>query len=261
MGGATANFERFKRHFAKTLKELSSSNGSINRVCADLKINRQQFAKYLSGATLPSVYILQRVIDYFDVDPKIFFIRKGVRQTKRDQVVAQTEQAADINSGFYLAYCASPAHADAVEIGLWRFERSANTVLCYGQLPSGPGRGGLVGYTGVITAMGPVNLLKAKTANGQSAVIIAMSRLEFSPDDFVAAKIGEQNSGGAMFGAPCLFRHIGVEIDVSETLRQHCGVIAIKDLSAESQTILEILSARTSRLGHGFMVALSQPEG
>lgn len=53
--------------FAIRLNELCSLKGTKSEVARDLEINRQQFAKYLSGRSLPRPKTVERIAEYFGV--------------------------------------------------------------------------------------------------------------------------------------------------------------------------------------------------
>ncbi|MEM6638110.1 MAG: helix-turn-helix transcriptional regulator [Pseudomonadota bacterium] len=55
--------------FGKRLRELTHARGSASQVARDLLINRQQFARYLSGDVLPRAGIFDQIADYFDIAP------------------------------------------------------------------------------------------------------------------------------------------------------------------------------------------------
>lgn len=55
-------------HFTSNLKLASSYYPSIAEMCRKLGINRQQFMKYLSGASYPSRSSLRRICDFLGVD-------------------------------------------------------------------------------------------------------------------------------------------------------------------------------------------------
>jgi len=59
--------------FARNLRTLSEARGSINHVCRQLGIHRQQFAVYLRGDRLPNKTTLKRLSDYFEVAEDAFF--------------------------------------------------------------------------------------------------------------------------------------------------------------------------------------------
>lgn len=60
--------------FARNLRTLSETRGSINHVCRQLGIHRQQFAVYLRGDRLPNKTTLKRLSTYFEVAEDAFFI-------------------------------------------------------------------------------------------------------------------------------------------------------------------------------------------
>ena len=53
---------------AANLRSLCSHHKSIAGVCRKLNINRQQFNRYLSGASVPSLANLRKMSDFFGVD-------------------------------------------------------------------------------------------------------------------------------------------------------------------------------------------------
>jgi transcriptional regulator with XRE-family HTH domain len=53
---------------AANLRKLSSLYRSVAEVCRKVGINRQQFNKYLSGDSVPSLRNLRRITDFFGVD-------------------------------------------------------------------------------------------------------------------------------------------------------------------------------------------------
>ncbi|WP_421695691.1 helix-turn-helix domain-containing protein [Aestuariivirga sp.] len=53
---------------AANLRSLCSHHTSIAGVCRKLNINRQQFNRYLSGASVPSLANLRKLSDFFGVD-------------------------------------------------------------------------------------------------------------------------------------------------------------------------------------------------
>lgn len=54
--------------FAENLRLLCSYKRSVSEVCRKLEINRQQFARYLSGETAPSSGNIRKICDYFGVE-------------------------------------------------------------------------------------------------------------------------------------------------------------------------------------------------
>ena len=60
--------------FSQNLKLLCGFERSVSEVCRAIDINRQQFSKYLSGASRPSPYNLQRICDHFHVRPAELYL-------------------------------------------------------------------------------------------------------------------------------------------------------------------------------------------
>lgn len=56
-----------RSNFARNLQVLCSRVKSVSELCRELELNRQQFARYLSGASKPSPYNLGRIADYFHI--------------------------------------------------------------------------------------------------------------------------------------------------------------------------------------------------
>ena len=61
------------RNFADNLMALCQQHGSIAAVCRELEMNRQQFNKYLSGASLPNAATLERICSFFKIPAEVLF--------------------------------------------------------------------------------------------------------------------------------------------------------------------------------------------
>lgn len=61
------------KNFADNLRALCTRHGSIAAVCRALGMNRQQFNKYLSGSTLPSVATLEKICGFFRIESESLF--------------------------------------------------------------------------------------------------------------------------------------------------------------------------------------------
>jgi transcriptional regulator with XRE-family HTH domain len=115
--------------FAENLRYLCSHYASVAEVCRRIGINRQQFNKYLSGASTPSVHSLRRICDFFGVDEGEIHLPPAsladILRVKRagasaaSPLVLAIEQAAALfpdsqqrlrkYRGFYFAYMCTPA--------------------------------------------------------------------------------------------------------------------------------------------------------
>ena len=59
--------------FSQNLRLLCSRERSTSELCREIGMNRQQFAKYLSGASLPSAHNLRRICAHFHIDERELF--------------------------------------------------------------------------------------------------------------------------------------------------------------------------------------------
>ena len=57
-----------EENLAINLKLLCSYNDSVAQTCRKMGINRQQFSKYLSGSSMPSMQSLRKICDFFGVE-------------------------------------------------------------------------------------------------------------------------------------------------------------------------------------------------
>jgi len=74
-----------RNQFANRLSELCKTKASASAVARDLEINRQQFARYLNGESVPRQSIARKIADYFDVDPGALFSDKPIREQKSNE--------------------------------------------------------------------------------------------------------------------------------------------------------------------------------
>lgn len=107
--------------FASRLRNLCRTRGSVSATARLLNINRQQFAKYLSGSTLPSAPTLRKICQFFNVaesdllngpkrpEPERPSLPRGLEpvvklfeETKRNTIVVQQE----LKPGLYFNYFA-----------------------------------------------------------------------------------------------------------------------------------------------------------
>jgi hypothetical protein len=92
----------------------------VSAVARDLDINRQQFARYTSGESLPRQAIHQKIADYFGVDPGELHSDRPIKERKAasltasstvkamllllDASVVQPITNSDLEPGFYWQY-------------------------------------------------------------------------------------------------------------------------------------------------------------
>ncbi len=69
--------------FSNQLRTLCETKSTITRVAEELSINRQQFARYLNGTSIPREPIIERMAAYFSVHPSYFFQYTPEEETPR----------------------------------------------------------------------------------------------------------------------------------------------------------------------------------
>lgn len=106
--------------FARNLRNLCETQPSIASVCRDIDINRQQFARYLSGKGLPNTGNLEKICEYFGIVEAELFrsdllmppAEKDVGNHafgKRVMDVLQQQPPARIDPGLYFIDYAGPS--------------------------------------------------------------------------------------------------------------------------------------------------------
>jgi len=252
MTDATKLYQRFKSQFTTTLRELCNQKGSVNQVCRDLGINRQQFSKYLSGTNLPSAFMLQRLIVYFSVEPSHFFLTKSTRSTENFLRSQKTNRLPDIASGFYLEHTLLPSQkSEYVEVGLWRLEKSNIGFLCSGELPANRTDRKRVfdSYDGEIGTFGKSYQLSAQCAARTTGVVYTLATVPFAPNDLFGVRLVSNEIEALPQCAPSLFRYIGSSIDIANVLGTQCGLIAEGELNARSSAALKTIKEKAQLTG------------
>ena len=74
-----------RNQFANRLSELCKTKPSASAVARDLEINRQQFARYLNGESVPRQSIVRKIANYFDVDPGALFSNKPIQEQESNE--------------------------------------------------------------------------------------------------------------------------------------------------------------------------------
>jgi transcriptional regulator with XRE-family HTH domain len=135
--------------FIENLRYLCAHFDSVAEVCRSLGMNRQQFNKYLSGQSEPSLRNLKRITDFFGVDeyeitlPHKDFVRlvrpqRGkVRETQLlDQLLAQIDLASGDEQaglaaygGTYAVYFCTPVWSNHIVRSLVRISFAAPNCL------------------------------------------------------------------------------------------------------------------------------------
>lgn len=242
----TSQFQIFKENFSKTLKTLCKSKGSINQVCIELGVNRQQFAKYLSGSTLPSIYVVQRMADYFEVDSSIFFISRTIDNS---QPVIAAATPPSFMPGYYLEYSGVPSDSnESLLISAWSFYRRGAHILCVGEVPMSAQRKEFLSYRGEVKALGAALALNATMPKSSEAGIWAvMTPFEAGPTDYKAVTLRCMLGRNAEpVGSVSLFRYVGQEPDLVDLVATRCGLFPKDKFSSKMAQIWSLLIQQAS---------------
>jgi transcriptional regulator with XRE-family HTH domain len=93
------------KQFAGNLFALTTTRGSIADVCRQTGINRQQFNKYLAGASLPSEKTLEKLAHFFGVrDTDMFFPQAAGSGGAWAEPVRAASAACEFEPGLYAMY-------------------------------------------------------------------------------------------------------------------------------------------------------------
>jgi transcriptional regulator with XRE-family HTH domain len=124
-----------QREFCENLRMLCSYYRSVADVCRKLNINRAQFNRYLNGTSQPSNHTLERICDFFGVEPaEIYLPREHFHQIVQVRPKQRTERAVYVDHiarlqhlsagkfdkylGYYYEYYQSMSAPDKVLRGL-----------------------------------------------------------------------------------------------------------------------------------------------
>ncbi|MEO6299724.1 MAG: helix-turn-helix transcriptional regulator [Paracoccaceae bacterium] len=72
------------KNFSANLRLLCEQSGSVSLVCRKIKINRQQFNKYLSGRHIPSAANIRLIANHFGLGHDILFAERDQFQSMMD---------------------------------------------------------------------------------------------------------------------------------------------------------------------------------
>lgn len=248
----TKRYDEYKTHFCEVLRVLCESKGSINHVCAEIGINRQQFAKYMSGANLPSTFVIQRFADYFKVSPSRFFLVDG-KSAEEHPDVTKSILVHNI-SGYYLEYTSCWLEFEAhVLVGAWRFHVQGSRLNTHGELPSSiasPKRKIFERFKGVISEIDNIVMMSASSdlqhGGARKQTLWFLRPYAYGPKDFISMKIQTENSDfRPLTSAVSYFRFIGQEPDLPQVLANDCGVFDHSQLNNRAASIIKIITSRS----------------
>ncbi|HSY27722.1 MAG TPA: helix-turn-helix transcriptional regulator [Burkholderiaceae bacterium] len=131
--------------FCENLRFACGYYRSVAEVCRKLEINRAQFNRYLNGSTTPSSFILQKICDFFGLEPTEIYLPHNqfrklieVRQEQKptyapyvehvERLQEQSQGKFDRYLGYYFEYYNSMTVYGRVIRGLVRIFKEGNGV-------------------------------------------------------------------------------------------------------------------------------------
>ena len=130
--------------FSDRLRELCEAKGTYSQVARDMGINRQQFARYLNGTSMPRDALVSKIAAYFNVDPSALFQHHSITTTTTTapsaplvdvlqvmlaQVPSEAVTNADLAPGMYMQYKQSFTQPDKVVCFLARAYLDENGIM------------------------------------------------------------------------------------------------------------------------------------
>lgn len=233
--------------FARNLRLLCSYSPSISEACRAMGINRQQFTKYLNGASRPSARNMRRICDHFGVEEEELLIPHGqfaeivsLRPRARHLIRALGPAASHIDAmftssatslrpycGYYHYYYHTPSRPGMIRRSLLRI--SSYKDVFYSRLTeriqpeeSPLGRSHFIRYVGVTVMLGGRIFIvdhNARFLRSLSQTILFPSttdEIEF----LTGMTLGVQGrSARAPFAAAVFLEYLGPQTDTRAALR------------------------------------------
>lgn len=132
-------------NFSRNLKSLCADHGSISQICRDIGINRQQFNRYLNGASMPSAHNLRRIARHFDLNEETLFAspldfedsQKAAFPDQGDKtaeafLAPYRKQQKNLRRylGFYHSFFCTPSWEGRIFCSLVRFIEKDGLIVC-----------------------------------------------------------------------------------------------------------------------------------
>lgn len=263
-----------QREFAENLQMLCGYYRSVADVCRKLNINRAQFNRYLNGSSKPSNHTLERICDFFGVEPsEIYLPREHFRQIVQVRPKQRTERAIyashlerlqqqttgkfDKYLGYYYEYYKSMSAPGKVLRGLVHIFNRDGAVY-HERIERFPQHANLEGtykckYVGATFHLNDrIFLIDYEALTGNEVV---QTVLFPSYKNKVARLSGlmlgvASNTQRSIACARVLFEFLGTSIDVRKAMRL-CGLFDPKDENIDP-TILKVIDNTTHKDQHHF---------
>lgn len=257
------------RALSRNIRHLCGFHPSIASVCRELGINRQQFNKYLSGSSQPSLFVVSRIARFFGVNAEDLFLphdefrgkfdggsgaplsgapagRTEVERALVDHVAALSHSGAEIlrrYAGYYFRYYYDFDTSGRVVRSLFRITEREGLFLSrlierVQHRSNTSGRMTTFKYDGVLVALsGCLFNVELESLMRGSINYAAFPCIPRPGQRFIA---GIQSSFSSYTGRPAASRVVLERIDQPARLRQvlrRCGTFAIATGNIEPEIV------------------------
>lgn len=254
-------------NLSKNLRILCSYGRSIADVCRKLSVNRQQFERYLTGQTQPSLSTLRRISDFFGVDeaeilmdPRAFEEliklrppRLGSRPSRFEIQTtlfwdrrSETDLLLERHAGFYHVYiCPEPDRQDFLRSltwigwkdGIWMSKTLVRFTAGKFALPS------CIRYNGIVfEGHNRIMVQEREFGGGRSVWSTILQTSDRAPQFLTGLTMGiSPKSSHLVYSTRTVWQYLGKSINAKAAL-QACGVLDLD--AAELPTyVKEIFSS------------------
>lgn len=236
---------------AQNLRTLSSYGRSTSDICRRLGLNRQQFDRYLTGKTLPSLSTLRRICDFFGVDeaeilmtPRAFADlvrlrppRLGLKPSRFDAQLAMlvgrhdgTDALLMRHAGFYHVYaCPDPTRRYILRTLSWigQIEGAWISKTIERHSPDEFAVPSTLRYSGIVLeAHGRIIVQEREQGRGRALWTTVLIASDHLPSFLPGLVLGIAPEGSHDVGATrTVWHNLGASIDVRAAVRA-CKVIS-----------------------------------
>ena len=264
-----------------TLRALCEKEKSVTHVCNETGINRQQFAKYLDGRSMPSFENAMRIADYFDITCEELFGFRTVRDVvgfefpvaidenslayKANRAIEAIESASENGeppaNGYYFCYVNAasdnPQFSRSYIKSLMRIERVGNEIVTerrqYLQKQHGITRSKIkyYGIGHVIEGMLSIRYCDPVENDHLSSILVRSHH--FQGNNLAGILVGRRKTHGGEVGASAVFLEF---IEERPNLKATIGQCGIFDYGQGHATreIEDVLKAKTNQDGSGLII-------
>jgi transcriptional regulator with XRE-family HTH domain len=251
---ASATLDSLSRALSHNLRLHARKYESISALCSASDVNRQQFNKYLTGETLPSLLNLTKIANVLGVTADELLIAPTIRVEPQANPIVELEkfvkkENVEIRTGYYLDYTYYSVFVGNILVAIVKIEKSGKNYTCRTKLifrSRGHGTTRYFRYKGVAFASKEAVYLSYAHENNPADLVFCL----LQPDvrysaDMIGIRTAMSNSSPSIpFSASFYFRYLGEQPNLRDAVQQ-CGLFRLDDLNEQQSRILARLAAKT----------------